>query len=138
MNKENEYIPNPTEIRPITPIKIPNNTYNGELDLNTGTVTIYPNSDNEFYKVLEFLCKISKEKDIHIEFDPLTSKYIFPSLKVIQYRINPENSKLYKCSQIINIDDLLIKNATFKQIIDLLVEKFDDQFNEMFKEENMQ
>lgn len=136
MNKENEYIPNPTEVRHIIPIEIPKNTYNGELDLNTGTVTIYPGGDNELYKVLDFLCKIAKEKDIHIDFSPITSDYVFPSFKVIQYRTNPENGKSYKISQIIDIDDLLIENVTLKQIINELVEKFDEEFNKMFKEEN--
>lgn len=134
MNKENEYIPNPTEVRPIIPIEIPKNTYNGELDLNTGTVTIHPGGDNELYKVLEFLCKTAKEKDIHIDFSPISND-LLPSFIVRQYRTNPKNGKSYKISQIIDIDDLLIKNVTLKQIIDEIVEKFDEEFNKMFKEE---
>ena len=92
------------------------------------------NKENELNGILEFLCKTAKEKDIYIEFSP-TSNALFPSFKVRQYRTNPENGKSYKISQIIDIDDLLIKNVTFKQLIDELVKDFDEQFNEFFKEE---
>ena len=91
-------------------------------------------SDSELYKVLEFLCKISKEKDIHIDFSPVFSDSLFPSFKLTQYRTNPKNNKSYKITQIIDVDDLRIKNVTFKQLIDEIVRIFDDQFNDMFKE----
>ena len=91
-------------------------------------------SDSELNKVLEFLCKIAKEKDIHIDFSPVIYDSSFPTFKVIQYRTNPKNSKTYKVTQMIDIDDLRIKNVTFNQVIDEIVRQFDDQFNDMFKE----
>ena len=91
-------------------------------------------NDSELNKVLEFLCKIAKEKDIHIDFSPAICDLSFPTFKVIQYRINPKNDKTYKITQLIDVDDLRIKNVTFKQFIDEIVKYFDDQFNDMFKE----
>ena len=91
-------------------------------------------SDNELYKVLEFLCKISKEKDIHIDFSPVMCDLSFPTFKLTQYRTNPKNNKSYKITQLIDVDDLRIKTVTFKQLIDEIVRNFDDQFNDMFKE----
>ena len=91
-------------------------------------------SDNELNKVLEFLCKRAKEKDIHIDFSPAICDLSFPTFKVTQYRTNPKNDKTYKITQMVDVDDLRIKNVTFKQFIDEIVKNFDDQFNDMLKE----
>ena len=119
----------------IVPIEIPKNTYKGELDVDNGTLTIYPSSTNEMNKILEFLCKLAKEKDIIIEFGGGLCDDAFPSFRVRQYRNNPKTDKVYTVYRIIDIDDLTINNVEFKEFIDNLTKYFDKEFNEMFEKE---
>ena len=109
----------------VVPIEIPKNTYNGE----------YPSSTSEMNKILEFLCKLAKEKNIIIEFGGGLCNDVFPSFRIRQYRNSPKTNKLYTVCRIIDIDNLTIKNVEFKEIIDNLTKYFDEEFNEMFEKE---
>lgn len=92
---------------------------------------------NEMSKILEFLCKIAKEKDIQIEFGGALCDSEFPTFRIRQYRTSPKTNKLYTVCRIIDIDDLTIKNIEFKEFINILTESFDENFNEMFEKEEI-
>lgn len=110
----------------VVPIEIPKNTYHGE----------YPSSTtSEMNKILEFLCKIAKEKDIRIEFGGGLCNDVFPSFRVRQYRTSPKTNKLYTVYRIIDVDDLTITDIEFKEFINELTKYFDREFNEMFEKE---
>lgn len=90
-------------------------------------------------EILEFLCKLAKEKDIQIlfEFGGGLCNSVFPSFKVKQYRIGPKTNKMYTISRIIDIDDLTSMKVEFKDFINELNKYFDIEFNEMFEKEEI-
>ena len=87
--------------------------------------------------LLEFLCKIAKEKDIQIEFGGGLCNDVFPSFRVRQYRNNPKTDKVYTVSRIIDINELTNMNEEFKEFIKELTNYFDREFNEMFEKEEI-
>lgn len=103
----------------------------------SNTALIYPSSTSEMNKILEFLCKLAKEKDIIIEFGGGLCDDKFPSFKVRQYRNSPKTNKLYTVCRLIDIDKLTINNVEFKEFINELTNYFDREFNEMFEKEEI-
>lgn len=106
-------------------------------EYNEKRSSTYPSTTSEINKILEFLCKLAKEKDIIIEFGGGLNNITFPSFKIRQYRNNPKTDKLYTVCRIIDVDDLTIKNIEFKDFINELTNYFDREFNKMFEKEEI-
>lgn len=98
---------------------------------------IYPSNTSEMNKILEFLCKLAKEKNIVIEFGGGLCNDMFPSFRIRQYRNNPKTDKLYTVCRIIDIDELTIMKIEFKDFINELTNYFDREFNKMFEKEEI-